>query len=131
MILWQMSQGKLKICNFCQIPDQKYRSISGYLGVFSCDSSSRSPPVPSSVRFIRSFVTYTRLLLRKIRFIHQTLFNQVEHFIPNFKSFSKSSKYKILVMGIDTDDPDLNRTNLSISIAVQNFILKSKRFPDS
>ena len=25
----------------------------------------------------------------------QTLFNQVEHFIPNFKSFSKSLKYKI------------------------------------
>ena len=46
-------------------------------------------------------------------------------------SFSKSLKYKILVMGIDTDDPDFNRTNISISIAVQNFILKSKRFPDS
>ena len=61
----------------------------------------------------------------------QTLFNQVEHFIPNFKSFSKSLKYKILIMGIDTDDPDFNRTNTSISIAVQNFILKSKRFPDS
>ena len=61
----------------------------------------------------------------------QTLFNQVEHFIPNFKSLGKSSKFKILVMGIDTDDPDLNRTNISISIAVQNFILKSKRFPDS
>ena len=34
-------------------------------------------------------------------------------------------------MGIDTDDPDVNYTNISISIAVQNFILKSKRFPDS
>ena len=61
----------------------------------------------------------------------QTLFNQVEHFIPNFKSLGKSSKFKILVMGIDTDDPELNSTNISISIAVQNFILKSKRFPNS
>ena len=61
----------------------------------------------------------------------QTLFNQVEHFIPNFKTFSKSLKYKILVMGINADDPDFNRTNTSISIAVQNFILKTKRFPDS
>ena len=61
----------------------------------------------------------------------QTLFDQVEHFIPNFKNFSKSLKYKILVMGINTDDPDFNRTNTSISIAVQNYILKSKRFPDS
>ena len=61
----------------------------------------------------------------------QTLINQVEHFIPNFKTFSKSLEYKILVMGINADDPDFNRTNTSISIAVQNFILKTKRFPDS
>ena len=52
----------------------------------------------------------------------QTLFNKVEHFIPNFKMFGKSLKYKILVIGIDADDPDFNRTNISISIAVQNFI---------
>ena len=34
-------------------------------------------------------------------------------------------------MGINADDPDFNPTNTSISIAVQNFILKTKRFPDS
>ena len=34
-------------------------------------------------------------------------------------------------MGINADDPEFNSTNTSISIAVQNFILKTKRFPDS
>ena len=37
----------------------------------------------------------------------------------------------LMVLGVDTDDPDFNRTNILISIAVKNFILKSKSFPDS
>ena len=58
----------------------------------------------------------------------QILFDRVEHFIPKFKSFNKSQKYEILVKGINTYDPDFLYTNTSISIAVQKFIFKSKRF---
>ena len=60
----------------------------------------------------------------------QILFNQVEHFIPNFVSFSKSKKYEILLNGLKTDNPEFNTTNTSITIAVQKFILKTKRFSD-
>ena len=35
----------------------------------------------------------------------QTLFDRVEHFIPNFNRLSKSKKYNILVKGIKPDDP--------------------------
>ena len=60
----------------------------------------------------------------------QILFNQVEHFIPNFINFSKSKKYEILLNGLKSDNPEFNSTNTSILIAVQNFILKTKRFSD-
>ena len=60
----------------------------------------------------------------------QTLFNLVEHYIPKFKTMTKSQKYEILVMGIKTDNPDYNHLNTTITIAVQNYILKTKRFSD-
>ena len=58
----------------------------------------------------------------------QALFDRVEHYIPKFKSFGKLHKYEILVKGINTNDPDFHYTNTSLSIAVQNFIFKTKRF---
>ena len=61
----------------------------------------------------------------------QALFDRVEHYIPKFKSFSKSLKYEILVMGIHSKDPYYYSTNTTISIAVQNFIMKTRRFPES
>ena len=60
----------------------------------------------------------------------QTLFSLVEHYIPKFSNFSKSKKYEVLVMGIHNDNPEYKHTNTTISIAVQNFILKTKRFSE-
>ena len=60
----------------------------------------------------------------------QTLYNLVEQFIPKFKTFNKAKKYEALVMGIHTDNPDYNYLNTNITYAVQNFILKTKRFSD-
>ena len=60
----------------------------------------------------------------------QALFDREEHYIPKFKSFSKSRKYETLVMGINSRDPYYNSTNTTISIAVQTFIMKTKRFSD-
>ena len=48
----------------------------------------------------------------------QTLFNLVEHYIPNFKNLNKSKQYEVLLMGINTNNPDFNYTNTNISIAV-------------
>ena len=39
-------------------------------------------------------------------------------------------KYEILVYGLKTQNPDYEYTNRRISYAVQNFILKTKRFSD-
>ena len=33
-------------------------------------------------------------------------------------------------MGVNIDNPDYNYTNMNIMYAVQNFITKTKRFPD-
>ena len=61
----------------------------------------------------------------------QTLFDRVEHFIPNFTSFSKSTKYDILVKGIKPNDPYYNSTHTTLALAVQNFIFKTKRFAEN
>ena len=50
----------------------------------------------------------------------QTLFSQIEQFIPNFKTFTKHKKYGILVYGIHPENPEFNYTNRNITIAVQN-----------
>ena len=59
---------------------------------------------------------------------HQKLFELVEHFIPNFQVLSKMTKLDILLYGLKTDNPDYNYLNIQITIAVQSFILKTKRF---
>ena len=58
----------------------------------------------------------------------QTLFSLVEHYIPNFLRLSKTAKCKILLFGLETDDPDFDYLNFIITISVQNYILQTKRF---
>ena len=59
---------------------------------------------------------------------HQTLFTLVEHYIPKFSKFSKKKKFDILLMGICPENNEFITTNVKISIAVQKFMLKIKRF---
>ena len=58
----------------------------------------------------------------------QTLYNLVEHYIPKFLNKTKQKQYEILALGIYTDQPEFNSTNTTITIAVQKFILSTKRF---
>ena len=58
----------------------------------------------------------------------QILFNLVVHLIPNFLNISKNRQFRILTKGIHSDDPEFYFTNVRISLAVQNVILKTKRF---
>ena len=60
----------------------------------------------------------------------QTLFDRVEHYIPNFNRFSKSKKYEILVKGIKPEDPYSYCTNITLALAVQSFIFRTKRFSE-
>ena len=55
---------------------------------------------------------------------------RVEHYIPQFLSKTKQDQYDILVTGINTDQPEFNSTNTTITIAVQKFVLTTKRFSD-
>ena len=58
----------------------------------------------------------------------QNLFNQVEHYIPNFSKLTKKAKFSILTEGINTTNPEFYYTNVRISLATQYFIVKTKRF---
>ena len=45
-------------------------------------------------------------------------------------NLSKKMKLEIILQGINTDNKDFYNTNVSLTIAVQNFILQTKRFCD-
>ena len=56
----------------------------------------------------------------------QTLFEQVE--VPKFSKFDKKEKLRILTLGVEALNPDFYNTNKRLSLAVQNFIIKTKCF---
>jgi hypothetical protein len=58
----------------------------------------------------------------------QTLFSKIEHYIPNFPNFTKQRKLEILLRGIHIENPDFLSLNTTLTIAVQNFIILTKRF---
>ena len=58
----------------------------------------------------------------------QALCGLIEHYIPNFPNFTKQKKLEIILRGVNSDNDDFLSTNISLTIAVQNFILLTKRF---
>ena len=58
----------------------------------------------------------------------QTLVSLVEHYIPKFSKLNKNAKYELLMKRIKNSGPDYNYLNIKITIAVQNFIIQTKRF---
>ena len=58
----------------------------------------------------------------------QKLFNLVDYLVPKFTQCTKKLKYEILTRGIDIDNPEFYHTNIRISLAVQSFIVSTKRF---
>ena len=59
----------------------------------------------------------------------QILFDSVEYYIPDFRKLGKRKKFEIITIGINIQNPDFYYTNYNISIAVQKYIFKTKRFP--
>ena len=57
---------------------------------------------------------------------HQALFGLIEHYIPNFPNYSKQKKLDIILNGVNINNDDFISTNVSLTIAVQNFILQTK-----
>ena len=60
----------------------------------------------------------------------QALFGLIEHYIPNFSNLTKQKKLEIVLKCVNIDDDDFLSTNISITIAVQNFILLTTRFSE-
>ena len=58
----------------------------------------------------------------------RVLLSLFEHYIPTFKNLNNKQKLNIIISGIDTDDPVFFYLNKTLTIAVQNFILQTKRF---
>ena len=61
----------------------------------------------------------------------QTLFNLAEQIVPRFSRMNKKEKFQLFTRGINIKNPDYYHVNRQISLGVQYFILKTKRFVDA
>ena len=58
----------------------------------------------------------------------QTLFQLFEHYIPNFINFTKKKKLDVILNGININQDEFISTNITLTYAVQKFIVQTKRF---
>ena len=56
------------------------------------------------------------------------LFDLVEHYIPKFSNLKKSQKLDIILRGYKIENSEYIGLNTTLTIAVQKFILQTKRF---
>ena len=52
----------------------------------------------------------------------RTLLSTFEHFIPNFKNFSKKKMLDTILLGYNIDNTDIYETNVSLQLATQKYI---------
>ena len=58
----------------------------------------------------------------------ESLFNKISEYLPRFKSFTKSKKLETILFGFNLSNIEPDQRNISVAFAVQNYILKTKRF---
>ena len=58
----------------------------------------------------------------------QTMFDLFEHYIPNFPNLNRKRKLDIILRGINIDNEEFTYLNITLTKAVQNFIISTKRF---
>ena len=58
----------------------------------------------------------------------QILFSLIEHYVPSFNRFNKKKKLDLILNGVNIDNEEIISTNTTLTKAVQNFILSTKRF---
>ena len=54
--------------------------------------------------------------------------SKVETLLPKFGNFKEKLKLEILLFGMYPDNPDFYQTNKYLQIAVQQFLVATKRF---
>ena len=58
------------------------------------------------------------------------LFDLIEHYVPFFKTLNKSKKLDLILRGVNLEKEEFISTNITITKAVQNYILSTKRFAE-
>ena len=58
----------------------------------------------------------------------ESLFKKISEYLPRFQTFSKSKKLEIILSGFNLQNIEPDLRNVSVVFAVQNYILKTKRF---
>ena len=58
----------------------------------------------------------------------QTMLQLFEHYIPNFRNFTKKKKLYIILNGININQDEFISTNITLTFGVQKFIMQTKRF---
>ena len=56
------------------------------------------------------------------------MFGTFELYIPKFQDFTKTRKLDIILKGFEIQNDDFIQLNTTLTLAVQNFILNTKRF---
>ena len=56
------------------------------------------------------------------------MFDLFEHYIPNFPNLNRKQKLDIILRGINIDNEEFTHLNTTLTKAVQNFIISTKRF---
>ena len=59
---------------------------------------------------------------------YKSLFSLIEHYAPNFNRFNKKQKLDLILKGVNIDNSEFFQTNVTLTLAVQNFTLLTKRF---
>ena len=58
----------------------------------------------------------------------QTMFGLFEHYIPQFRNMTNKQKHEIILYGYKIDNDDFFYTNIQLTLAVQKYIIDTKRF---
>ena len=56
------------------------------------------------------------------------MFGLIEHFVPNYNRLNKKQKLDLILNGVNIDNEEFLSTNTTLTKAVQNIILSTKRF---
>ena len=58
----------------------------------------------------------------------QNLFDRIDHYVPNFIRLNKKQKLEVILRGVNIENEEILQTNITLTKAVQHFILSTKRF---
>ena len=61
----------------------------------------------------------------------RTLFGLIEHYLPNFTNYTKTKKLDIILKGFEIQNVEFIQLNTTLTLAVQNYLLNTKRFCDN